>query len=134
MPVKEKSTSNISIPSGIFPAPKSCSTNTKLLQTRVFWCSTTMAATKPSRRPDRKSTRLNSSHLVISYAVFCLKKHDYQHRHDDLKRSIEHYSGFFPTAGITMHNNDALNIAFPSALIPFTLSVRYVSGSSFLAA
>src|SRR2546426_6113174 len=28
----------------------------------------------PSRRTDRKSTRLNSSHLVISYAVFCLKK------------------------------------------------------------
>src|SRR5256885_2646408 len=26
------------------------------------------------RREDRKSTRLNSSHLVISYAVFCLKK------------------------------------------------------------
>src|SRR2546426_2660794 len=26
------------------------------------------------RRRDRKSTRLNSSHLVISYAVFCLKK------------------------------------------------------------
>src|SRR2546426_4013277 len=26
------------------------------------------------RRGDRKSTRLNSSHLVISYAVFCLKK------------------------------------------------------------
>src|SRR5256885_8422084 len=36
----------------------------------------------PSQRPgqlsqlrlDRKSTRVNSSHLVISYAVFCLKK------------------------------------------------------------
>src|SRR5256885_5947268 len=28
---------------------------------------------KPQLR-DRKSTRLNSSHLVISYAVFCLKK------------------------------------------------------------
>src|SRR5256885_10512606 len=28
---------------------------------------------RPGRR-DRKSTRLNSSHLVISYAVFCLKK------------------------------------------------------------
>src|SRR5688500_19149039 len=27
-----------------------------------------------SDTPDRKSTRLNSSHLVISYAVFCLKK------------------------------------------------------------
>src|SRR2546426_11353922 len=26
------------------------------------------------RAEDRKSTRLNSSHLVISYAVFCLKK------------------------------------------------------------
>src|SRR5256885_12295722 len=28
----------------------------------------------PAERGDRKSTRLNSSHLVISYAVFCLKK------------------------------------------------------------
>src|SRR5256885_12152094 len=28
----------------------------------------------PRRCQDRKSTRLNSSHLVISYAVFCLKK------------------------------------------------------------
>src|SRR5256885_9932084 len=28
----------------------------------------------PSHARDRKSTRLNSSHLVISYAVFCLKK------------------------------------------------------------
>src|SRR2546426_3576960 len=27
-----------------------------------------------TRPGDRKSTRLNSSHLVISYAVFCLKK------------------------------------------------------------
>src|SRR5205807_4812106 len=27
-----------------------------------------------SKAGDRKSTRLNSSHLVISYAVFCLKK------------------------------------------------------------
>src|SRR5207244_11451722 len=25
-------------------------------------------------RPDRKSTRLNSSHQIISYAVFCVKK------------------------------------------------------------
>src|SRR5688572_32147897 len=28
---------------------------------------------------DRKSTRLNSSHSQISYAVFCLKKKNYQH-------------------------------------------------------
>src|SRR5256884_6382860 len=36
-------------------------------------------------KPDRKSTRLNSSHGYISYAVFCLKKkkkkvHDLRHR------------------------------------------------------
>src|SRR3989442_11895272 len=30
--------------------------------------------TRPHRGPDRKSTRLNSSHVRISYAVFCLKK------------------------------------------------------------
>src|ERR1039457_7523410 len=30
--------------------------------------------TGPPCSRDRKSTRLNSSHLVISYAVFCLKK------------------------------------------------------------
>src|SRR5947207_12501762 len=29
---------------------------------------------------DRKSTRLNSSHTVISYAVFCLKKKKKRHR------------------------------------------------------
>src|SRR5690242_7346871 len=29
---------------------------------------------KPQRQEDRKSTRLNSSHMSISYAVFCLKK------------------------------------------------------------
>src|SRR5437867_7315360 len=35
------------------------------------------SANRPSRRweiRDRKSTRLNSSHRTISYAVFCLKK------------------------------------------------------------
>src|SRR5256885_11326131 len=31
----------------------------------------------PAAPRDRKSTRLNSSHLVISYAVFCLKKKIY---------------------------------------------------------
>src|SRR2546426_6303565 len=31
-------------------------------------------APAPRQERDRKSTRLNSSHLVISYAVFCLKK------------------------------------------------------------
>src|SRR5258708_25903647 len=32
-------------------------------------------------RGDRKSTRLNSSHQIISYAVFCLKKKKKKRRH-----------------------------------------------------
>src|SRR5258707_8970433 len=43
---------------------------------------------------DRKSTRLNSSHANISYAVFCLKKKTCipqpQHTPRSLKRSIRH--------------------------------------------
>src|SRR5207302_8951711 len=35
---------------------------------------TTLAAVSPRVEADRKSTRLNSSHVKISYAVFCLKK------------------------------------------------------------
>src|SRR5256885_11624728 len=39
---------------------------------------------------DRKSTRLNSSHLVISYAVFCLKKKKKKyHRHCALAGNVE---------------------------------------------
>src|SRR5438034_2814506 len=34
----------------------------------------------PAREGDRKSTRLNSSHTVISYAVFCLKKKKKKYR------------------------------------------------------
>src|SRR5256885_10934295 len=53
---------------------------------------------------DRKSTRLNSSHLVISYAVFCLKKKKIQQsqvlrpwlkspdQHACLTRSVPHRS------------------------------------------
>src|SRR5690625_7078160 len=35
---------------------------------------------------DRKSTRLNSSHVAISYAVFCLKKKHHKPRGDDRER------------------------------------------------
>src|SRR5438094_4636692 len=52
---------------------------TTLFRSRRHWreptgsrpCSTDGARCS---RPDRKSTRLNSSHRTISYAVFCLKK------------------------------------------------------------
>src|SRR5438067_2585763 len=42
----------------------------------------------PGRPADRKSTRLNSSHVSISYAVFCLKKKIEQ------KRQIQSYQCF----------------------------------------
>src|SRR2546422_4127859 len=44
-------------------------------------------------RGDRKSTRLNSSHGYISYAVFCLKKKKPKSRrevHSNLKRATKH--------------------------------------------
>src|SRR3989454_6335973 len=49
------------------------------VQTRGPWSKSERARSSSTRRNvqskrDRKSTRLNSSHLVISYAVFCLKK------------------------------------------------------------
>src|SRR5205814_3230551 len=44
-----------------------------------------VAATTPS---DRKSTRLNSSHLGNSYAVFCLKKKN--------QKYLQHYIKLFP--------------------------------------
>src|SRR5256885_5256155 len=40
-------------------------------------------------RQDRKSTRLNSSHLVISYAVFCLKKKKDKSAYVGTERAIE---------------------------------------------
>src|SRR6266481_2734028 len=43
-------------------APKRAGETTVVMVTLAPW------------RPDRKSTRLNSSHSSISYAVFCLKK------------------------------------------------------------
>src|SRR2546426_9366177 len=39
---------------------------------------------------DRKSTRLNSSHLVISYAVFCLKKKK-KKKYDFVYEMIRHF-------------------------------------------
>src|SRR5258705_6768693 len=45
---------------------------------------------KTPRKSDRKSTRLNSSHLGISYAVFCLKKK---------KKKVTQYYQILKTAG-----------------------------------
>src|SRR5256885_9595719 len=48
---------------------------------------TRLAAFIASGEIDRKSTRLNSSHLVISYAVFCLKKKKSTHSYVTVRTS-----------------------------------------------
>src|SRR5690606_26063011 len=62
-------------------APKN--TNTELLNRQTLWNQVEKAERRKDALlarefeiafPDRKSTRLNSSHVKISYAVFCLKK------------------------------------------------------------
>src|SRR5450631_1393560 len=53
-----------------------------------------------AHRQDRKSTRLNSSHMSISYAVFCLKKNKLNIVHDDVvNESRENYL-CLPSIGI----------------------------------
>src|SRR3712207_8646809 len=45
-----------------------------ILQRNIVWCIAQSNFRGESDHGDRKSTRLNSSHANISYAVFCLKK------------------------------------------------------------
>src|SRR5437867_6151447 len=48
---------------------------------------------QPRHQPDRKSTRLNSSHRTISYAVFCLKKKKKnKHQTTNREKNIRHDS------------------------------------------
>src|SRR5690606_40530588 len=55
---------------------------------RISWwltpCSRLAAAQRELIIGDRKSTRLNSSHVKISYAVFCLKKKNKRRKHSTL--------------------------------------------------
>src|SRR5256885_2549290 len=52
-------------------------------------------------RLDRKSTRLNSSHLVISYAVFCLKKK----KNHTMTAHGRHNRGLPPTQDLCLHRS-----------------------------
>src|SRR5947208_9109292 len=66
--------------SDLRPSPPPCTSGSAPGAGRCWTsaCSTassvSSATTSPCPRLDRKSTRLNSSHQIISYAVFCLKK------------------------------------------------------------
>src|SRR5690606_39554727 len=52
------------------------------------WCWGQERRTRQRQTTDRKSTRLNSSHVKISYAVFCLKKKNKHY----IKPKSEHHS------------------------------------------
>src|SRR5256885_9244305 len=61
------------------PVGIECDDDIEIIEALVFF--TRIIRSQATREfiehADRKSTRLNSSHLVISYAVFCLKKKTY---------------------------------------------------------
>src|SRR5690554_7097372 len=61
----------------------SASSSTATPKIASYWCP----------RTDRKSTRLNSSHVRISYAVFCLKKKKQKNGVEDPYVAIEHVDG-----------------------------------------
>src|SRR5437867_8486692 len=49
------------------------------------------AARRLSQTQDRKSTRLNSSHRTISYAVFCLKKKKTSLQQSNMQPHLSHH-------------------------------------------
>src|SRR5690625_4222997 len=60
---------------------------------------------------DRKSTRLNSSHVAISYAVFCLKKKKRHENHSSLHPICFHSLSYLSRTEIyTLSLHDALPI------------------------
>src|SRR5438034_1400092 len=52
---------------------------------------------------DRKSTRLNSSHTVISYAVFCLKKKKQKKERKEINNKIQNSSFYNSQSLLILH-------------------------------
>src|SRR5215469_17052581 len=59
----------------------------------VMWCRGGRTDSEPPRAAgsDRKSTRLNSSHVEISYAVFCLKKKKKKNTISSIEKKKQNY-------------------------------------------
>src|SRR5437764_15494855 len=64
----------------------------RLMNVRTLTIGTLPASAAEARNEDRKSTRLNSSHRCISYAVFCLKKKNLTS--DTFLRSLKRIGSF----------------------------------------
>src|SRR5256885_10220289 len=67
-----------------------------------------LSARRPA--PDRKSTRLNSSHLVISYAVFCLKKKKYYVAESTSRPPDLHHAAHFAVVAAVLSTVPAFSI------------------------
>src|SRR6266571_743264 len=71
------------------------------------------------RGQDRKSTRLNSSHMSISYAVFCLKKKNIRHPNAEVRASAMALPSAAGLAdGRGRHDDDA-RLAYGRGLVVF---------------
>src|SRR5256885_8827453 len=79
--------------------------------------------------PDRKSTRLNSSHLVISYAVFCLKKKNNNTRctnRSTVKTNNRHCLSISPCTIISQAQRELVIMSSPfraSRSVPVRLNI-----------
>src|SRR3972149_3637073 len=102
---------------------------TTLFRSAVFKCLVLCACHNPgcfgfSRASDRKSTRLNSSHSQISYAVFCLEKKETSNKDNKPTYTfLRRWGGVCPAHGVG---------AAPGRLSPSVAAPRLLSGSSFL--
>src|SRR2546430_7985443 len=81
--------------SGLFSSSPRSSTTTRIA-TYVCTGLTPKALLTAHTPADRKSTRLNSSHSQISYAVFCLKKKKHPLLSSDLLRDLRILYALFP--------------------------------------
>src|SRR5207249_7322499 len=76
------------------------------------------------RGQDRKSTRLNSSHVSISYAVFCLKKKKTTIAIDSASDNVALFNGIAQTVHDTLHNSCPFVLADGNSA---TVSRHYIS-------
>src|SRR2546427_8767137 len=77
------------ISTGTTCSASSASPPTSMGSRSAPWLPTSARRSRGRERRDRKSTRLNSSHSQISYAVFCLKKKKRKGGQRHLSRSAE---------------------------------------------
>src|SRR5256885_13034360 len=85
------------------------------------------SATGRTPRTDRKSTRLNSSHLVISYAVFCLKKKKEYDQDPLVDRLLLALPIGAAVSRLAAHYTDLGLLAIQSAAFPLPRSSAHVA-------